>query len=526
MIPPNKPIRPNAAAPIATFIAPLAAALAVVLATGPASAHAFGSRYELPVPVWLFIVGGALTVTLTFLLIAVFARVDDDRKVGPGRDISATLPGRVLRHPLLEATARAAAVFLAGLAVVAGLIGAADPNRNITPTLVWIVWWVGFSYVVMLIGNPWPAINPWRVAFDWAQSIGRRARASAPPTPYPTRLGAWPAVALLLAFGWLELIFPFSSSPFAIAVLMLVYSAMTWVGMARFGPDAWLANADPFHLAFDIYARFAPLAALGGGSGGSGENGGTAATEPGLIARPYAAGLMRPGHDAVTTPVVCFVLALLAIVLFDGLLGSGHWTLIENAIHDLNPKLGDAGWIMVHTAGLLAMWLLFLGMFVGACRLMAAAVGGGLLTMDMARLFTLTLVPIAVGYHFAHTFTYLLVQGQSIVELVSDPFGFGWNLFGTKGYVKDINLMSTKSAWYLAVGVIVTGHVISVYLAHLAAGRLVKSRGRALGCLAPMTVLMVVYTVISLQILAEPLVRYSGPNKEIVFEMSDERKSA
>jgi hypothetical protein len=100
--------------------------------------------------------------------------------------------------------------------------------------------------------------------------------------------------------------------------------------------------------------------------------------------------------------------------------------------------------------------------------------------------------------------------------LVSDPFGFGWNLFGTKGYVKDINLMSTKTAWYLAVGVIVTGHVISVYLAHLAAGRLVGSRGRALGCLAPMTALMVVYTVISLQILAEPLVRYSGPNKEIV----------
>ena len=478
---------------------------ALLGAAGHAEAHAFGERYELPVPVWLFIVGGALTVTLTFLLIAVFVRVEADRRAEPGRDISRTLFGRVLCHPLLRAAARATAAVVAVLAVVAGLIGAVDPNHNIAPTLVWIVWWVGFSYVVMLIGNPWPAVNPWRAAFEWAGVLGRRFRpGQAPwvPRPYPARLAAWPAVVLLLAFGWTELIFPFASRPLAVAILMLLYSAMTWAGMSRYGPDAWLRNVDPFHLAFDIFSRFAPLAATESGTG--------------LVARPYAAGLMRRGHDAVSTPVVCFVLALLAIVLFDGLLGSGHWTVIENAIHDVNPKLGDVGWVLIHTAALVIMWSIFLGLFVGACRLMAIESGAGKSTMDIARLFTLTLVPIAVGYHVAHTFTYLLVQGQGIINLISDPFGFGWDLFGTRDYAKDINLMSTKTAWYLAVGVIVAGHVVSVYLAHVAAGRLVKSRGRALRCLVPMTALMVVYTVISLQILAEPLVRYSGPNKEIV----------
>lgn len=498
----------------------VAAAPVALFADRPAFAHAFGARYELPAPVWLFIVGGALTVTLTFLLIAAFVRADAGRRAATGRDISHTPVGRFLCHPALRAAAKAAAALAVVMVVAAGVIGSPDPNRNIAPTLVWIVWWVGFSYVTMLIGNPWPVLNPWRTVFDGVAALRRRVNPNARPAapkPYPQRLAAWPAVALLLLFGWLELIFPFSSRPVVVALLIVAYSAITWAGMRRFGPDAWLANVDPFHLVFDVFSRFAPLAAADGGADdrAAGNRKGAAAA-PRLMARPYAVGLLRPGSDRASTPMMCFVLAMLSIVLFDGLLGSGHWTAVENAIHDVYPKLGDVGWVVVHTLGLLAMWLAFLGLFVGACRLMAAQTGGMKPAMEIARLFTPTLVPIAVAYHFAHTFTYLLVQGQGIIPLVSDPFGFGWDLFGTRGFQQNIAIMDTKTAWYLAVTVIVTGHVISVYLAHAVAGRLVESRRRALRCLIPMTALMVIYTIISLQILAEPLVRYSGPTKEIV----------
>jgi hypothetical protein len=57
---------------------------------------------------------------------------------------------------------------------------------------------------------------------------------------------------------------------------------------------------------------------------------------------------------------------------------------------------------------------------------------------------------------------------------------------------------------------------VSVYLAHVAADRLLANRGRALRALVPMTILMVIYTVVSLQILAEPLVRYSPPPETII----------
>ena len=470
--------------------------LALVLLVLPldAFAHAFGARYELPVPVWLFIAGGALTVTLTFVIVAAFSRGGAERYAGARWPLAGTMLGRVLASNWVSAAARAACVAALLLVVLAGFIGSGDPNRNIAPTLVWIVGWVGFSYCAMLVGNLWPLVNPWRTLYGMLSSDGGRR-------PFPPRLGGWLALAALLAFGWVELVFPFRATPMVLAWLVVAYSVLTWAGMARYGAQAWLDNVDPFHRAFALLARFAPLAR---------------GAEGGLVLRPPAAGLLARGAADASAAEVGFIMAMLAIVLFDGVQGSKHWVALEDAIHEIDPKFGDGGWMALHSAGLLAMWLAFTGLYFAACAVARAAAGGAPATLDYARAFAPTLIPIAIGYHFAHSFTYLLVQGQSLVFLVSDPLGLGWNLFGTRDFAPDIALIGTKTAWYLALGAIVIGHAISVYLAHVAAERLLEARGRALRALVPMTVLMVIYTIVSLQILAEPLVRYSGPQETII----------
>lgn len=456
-----------------------------------AEAHAFGARYELPVPVWLFVVGGAVTVTVTFLLVGIFVRTGPDRYAETEFAFFGPL-GRMLRHPWTVGAAKTIAVLLLAFVLAAGAFGHQNPNKNLMPTFVWVVWWVGFSYLAMLVGNPWPVLNPWRTLFDLVARKPTAERA-----PYPASVGAWPAVVLLLAIAWIEQILPYGAVPQSMVIIAAIYSVLTWVGMRRYGPDAWLANADPVSLVFGVYARFAPVA-------------------DGLRVRPYAAGLLRRSESVVSTSMTAFILAMLSTVMFDGLLGSAHWVEVENFIHAINPKLGDLGWIVAHTAGLIAMWGVFLGAYFGTCWIMSLACGGAVGGTGFARCFALTLVPIVIGYHFAHTFSYLLVQGQQIVALVSDPFGFGWDLFGTRDYKPELSLMTTKTAWYLAVSAIVVGHVVSVYLAHVAAERCVGDRRSVLRCLFPMTVLMVIYTIVSLLILAEPLVKYSGPNNEIM----------
>src|SRR5262249_57927027 len=78
--------------------------------------------------------------------------------------------------------------------------------------------------------------------------------------------------------------------------------------------------------------------------------------------------------------------------------------------------------------------------------------------------------PIAIAYHLAHYCSLFAVAGQFIIPLASDPFGYGWDLFGTTLYRIDIGIVDAKSIWYISVAAIVTGHMIAVWLGHATAG--------------------------------------------------------
>jgi tetratricopeptide (TPR) repeat protein len=136
--------------------------------------------------------------------------------------------------------------------------------------------------------------------------------------------------------------------------------------------------------------------------------------------------------------------------------------------------------------------------------------GGRFSGARLTRTFAFTLVPIAIAYHIAHYLSFLLIQGQRIVPLLSDPFGAGWDLLGTATYRLNIGVVGARFGWYTAVLTIVIGHILAVYLAHLVALRTLRDHRLALRSQYPMLVLMVAYTVISLWILSQPIVEGSA----------------
>ena len=111
----------------------------------------------------------------------------------------------------------------------------------------------------------------------------------------------------------------------------------------------------------------------------------------------------------------------------------------------------------------------------------------------------------------AHNFHYLLVQGQLLIPLVSDPLGRGWDLLGTATWFPDIGIVDARLTWHVAVGAIVAGHAISVWLAHRVALREFGTARRAALASVPLMALMVVYTIVSLTVIAEPLVAFGVP---------------
>ena len=493
------------------------------LAAGTAHAHGFGERYDLPLPLNLFVAGAAATVAASFVVLSVFVSGESGRVSYPRLDLlRLPLAGPVLSSRALVGLLRALGVAVLVLLVAAGLIGANRPLENISPTFVWVIFWVGMGYVAALLGNVWAVVNPWRTVFEWAERVA--GAQGGPMFLYPRGWGAWPAAALFLVFVWLENVYPSAAAPLNLSLLILLYSLVTWAGMALFGKHVWLRNGEIFSVLFAFFARFSPAEmrvpesracrSCGGGCEPHGgdcvdclecfQAAGSLGDAREVNLRPYAVGLTLPGR--LSTPGAAFVVLMLASATFDGLSETRLWRGVQNAFYSTASALGTDPLGVIDTVGILAVVGGFAVVYLAFSWGIRRASGEDAGVVAIAGVFVLSLVPIALAYNLAHFIGYLLIQGQLIIPLASDPFGWGWDLLGTAGYMLDLEIIGAQAVWYISVAAIVLGHVASVYVAHVVSLGRPVGRAAALRGQYAMLVLMVLYTASSLWIIAQPIV--------------------
>src|SRR5271163_1240286 len=89
-----------------------AALAACCIIAAPAAAHGFGQRYDLPLPLSLYLFGTAAAVILSFVVVALFARHAPGARGYPRVDLGA--------YPLLAAALKLIAMGLFFLTVTAG----------------------------------------------------------------------------------------------------------------------------------------------------------------------------------------------------------------------------------------------------------------------------------------------------------------------------------------------------------------------------------------------------------------------
>lgn len=473
---------------------------AVISSAAPAEAHAFAERYDLPLPLWYYLTGAAAVVAISFAAAGRLAGGSDGRNAVPDGwtwPLDRVPLWRLLSHPAVLASIRAASVAFFVVAVAAGFLGVqGEPLDNLLPVTVWVLWWVGVTYVSALVGDVWRLVNPIAVIAEAVDGLTGarlfRARWTLPP-----RAGVWWAVAFYLVFAWAEMAWPSNAVPVPLARAVLLYAACSWIGMAIVGIDVWLERVDPFACFFSLMARFSPIDLRR------------------RVLRGYGRGLVvsRPA----TTSEMAFVLVVLASVGFDGLRETPWWNSLASSAMDGLYRTGVLGAIgnvaataLVKTLGLISLPLLFLAIYLAVSWLTARLIEPpGARTNDVARLFIASMVPVALAYHLAHYLSYLLVQGQAMIPLVSDPFGRGWNLFGTRGYEPSLTIVSARFVWSWALAAIVAGHVVAVFIAHVTARRAFGASRLGRASQYPMLVLMVAYTMLSLWILSQPIVEQS-----------------
>lgn len=491
-------------------------------------AHGFGQRYTLPLPLSLFAIGGAAAVVFSFVMVGTLVKEESTSFAYPRFNLFqfGWLRG-LLSAPVLTII-KIISVFLFLLVIDTGLFGSTRPVDNLAPTFVWVIWWVGLVFFTSLFGNLWALVNPWKILFSWVESLYQMFRPEEElglGCQYPEKWEIWPAVVLFFVFAWVETSFLESANPRSLAWLIILYSIVTLAGMFVFGKDQWLKRGEVFSVVFGYLSRFSITEVRVNDTQDCDEcsSGGDCRNEDGACIdcyecfefsqdrefnlRPPAVGLNNLGN--ITPSVVALVLLLLSTVTFDGFSATREWLYVQSFFITQFPTLMSEfvnGVTIANTLGLIAVPLAFAALYWSFTKWMHRTVGHHPPPAPVIMgAFVFTLIPIALAYNFAHYLSYLLIQGQQIIALVSDPFGYGWDLFGTADYIINIQIITPQFVWFFAVGAIVVGHIVAVYLAHVRAMRVYPDHSLAMKSQIPMLGLMVLYTVVSLWVVSRPI---------------------
>lgn len=489
-----------------------AAAVAAVgagwlLAPSAVVAHALGGTFQLPVPLWLYLAGAAIVVAASFVVTALLARERSEQAGYPTRPMPAGL-----------ATVARVGLRLLGLVWWYGAIVVGFAVGDISPlpaVLLWIGIWVGLPIVAVLVGNPWPSMSPFRTTFAGLEWLARRfgARTLDLALPYPRALGRWPAFALLAAGIWVELILPGAEVAEAVATLMAAYTVLTLLGMVAFGQIAWLRNAELLEVELGWFGRVGPIGRRSVSAElceGCDEGCDVARcidcpecsaaaddAERVPVLRPWVAGLTDATRAGWSD--AAFIVLALAGVSFDGLQETGFGArLLDVLLPPVQALLGATGatFLLVDTLAFVSVFLAFFAAFSAVVAITHRIGDSGRTSLgSTAGVYAATLLPIAGGYLVAHYLT-LVVQGAVwLPELLADPLS---------SLAPELTWIPMSAVWYLSVGAIVTGHVAAIVLAHRLTLR--DAADGAVRAGLPMVGLMVGYTILSLWIIAQPIV--------------------
>ncbi len=452
-------------------------ALAALVVPGTAAAHGLGGIRDLPVPGWLFLVGGAAVLVVSFVALGALWK-KPKLEVGSGRPLPRGLQ-QLLLSPYLRVVVSGLSLGLFIVLWTAAAFGSERSSSNLAPLFIYVVFWVGMVVVSIVLGNVWSVLDPWRAAADLAAWIARGLGWSRQSRPYSKALGLWPAVLMLFAFVALELVYSDPADPRMLALAITVYSAATWTGMLVFGRSAWRENGDGLAVYFGLISRVALL--------GSRKREGR--TEL-ILRRPLselARVERRPG-------AVAFLAVMLGSVAFDGISRSSWWF---RKVYDIETSFSDVesaerAVMLFNLSGLLLMVL-----FVALVYTLSVKVAEGVVGSHAAfsGVFVGSLIPIAIVYALSHYLSLLIIQGQFAIPLLSDPYGKGWNVLGTSGFEPNLTLLPPNATWYAQVAVLVVGHVLALVVAHDRAVALAPSPQVALRTQYAMLTLMVLYTV-------------------------------
>jgi ferredoxin len=361
-------------------------------------------------------------------------------------------------------------VMLAGflLAILSGLFGTPVGNRNFGIVFVWIAWWAVLILVaVPFFGRGWCAVCPIPLPGEWLQ----RGAILYPPVKKPLWFNLrWPNK---LRNIWLQnltftLVALFSSVILTTPkVTAIVLAAMFFlaIGMSVvFERRTFCRYICPVGGFIGLYAQAAPVElrvkdkklcltckdkpCYNGSEAGYGcpwdvfPGGLTKNTYCGLCmeclrtcpydniainARPFSVDLAKPS-TRMDEAFKAFIMLGVAMIYAGVFLGP--WGTLKLAAY----SVGSAAWFGYTATFLGFIFVLLPALFMGAVWIGKALTQATTALKKSFTAFATALVPLGLMFWVAFSLSFVLTNAAYIFSSLSDPFGWGWNLFGTAAF--------------------------------------------------------------------------------------------
>jgi hypothetical protein len=394
--------------------------------------------------------------------------------------------------------------------------------------------------LILYAGKAWCYVCPWDALAGWAASARRLfagGAGAAGGARWPRALrNVWPATALFVLLTWVEIGFGVTLRPFATALLALAILGLAAGCALIFERRSFCRYACLVGRISGLYALFASVEVRAADRErcrscetsscyrGS-ERGQPCPTfehlarleqntyciaclecartcERGNVAlnlRPWGEDLIQ--HHAPRADEAYLALVMLALTAFHGLTMTGAWgRLLDGLWRGLG--VGGLAGFTLGMAGLLAGPVAIYALLVALSRRLSGRPEIGYREYFIR--YAYALLPIALFYHLAHNAEHLLLEGPKLIAVISDPLGRGWNLLGTAGWSVP-PLLKLSTLWGLQVCLVLVGHVYSLWIARRAAGALFTDGKAALRSQLPMLAAMVLFSVLSLWLLRQPM---------------------
>jgi hypothetical protein len=349
----------------------------------------------------------------------------------PPSVVSESVPREVPR--LLRGLLMAIGI-LAWVWIVAQTVVGGNGDGDVASLFLWVYGWVGIALFSALGGPVWAWLDPFTTihrALGWAG--GKLGLGGGEPAAYPEWLGRWPAAALFAVFAWMELVARIEGGR-SLGLVLIAYTFITVAGMSYYGRSTYRNNIEVFSVWFGILNRLAPIDLADEPEDGK------------VVRRSFGAGLI--GTDWGWDDLVIIALGA-GTIIYDGLSQTQIYFDLFGGL-GANPLVRDT---LVMAA--------FLGTILGVVLLVARRLNVSALCAG--------LLPVAVGYLIAHYLTFLLYDGQRIVNAINDPLLRGDNLLPLDlAFFEPIAFLPAAVLWSIQLAAVVGGHVVGAWAGHAA----------------------------------------------------------